>query len=185
MLTSEQTYHNLMRYARVLLEHCSEQATQLFIVYYTGRYRPKVDVVLPEAPTQHGGASGAMQNLAAFIPLPYMSASSNQTPSTPGNQQNITKQMQLPENANDANSPIYKVPKPRTAFSAFVDHPGEFITFLEACLREESLEEGDRIDLYTTLFEMYLSSAKGKKGDEKGEWERKAKGLVENNNVSI
>ncbi|MCB7372742.1 hypothetical protein LI003_22885, partial [Bacteroides caccae] len=33
-------YHNLMKYARVLLANCPEQTTKLFIIYYTGKYKP-------------------------------------------------------------------------------------------------------------------------------------------------
>ena len=63
-----------MKYARVLLGHCPQDTTQLFITFYTGKYRPKKDIEPPsESQTpQHS----AVRNLAAFIPLPYVGASS-------------------------------------------------------------------------------------------------------------
>jgi hypothetical protein len=79
----------------------------------------------------------------------------------------------------------YDIPKPRTAFSAFVDHPQEFISFLEALVQQPDLKEA-KVDLFTTLFEMYLDTAKGKKDTtEKQEWESKAKKLIEGKDVSI
>lgn len=80
--------------------------------------------------------------------------------------------------------PAYPIPKPRTAFSAFVDHPQEFIRFLESLVKMENLKKEDKVDLYTTLFEMYLDSASHKKDTvEKQEWENKAKKLIEGKNV--
>lgn len=122
-------YDNLMKYARVLLEHCPRPTAQLFIDYYTGQFRS------PEI-----------------------------------------KPEELP--------PDYKIPKPRSAFSSFVDHPQEFITFLEALIKQSDLKEEDKIDLYTTLFEMYLDTASRKKDiGEKQEWENNAKKLIQGKDV--
>ena len=78
----------------------------------------------------------------------------------------------------------YDVPKPRTAFSSFVDHPQEFIVFLEACLDQKEIQDGDKADLYTTLFELYLETANSKKGLDREEWENKAKGLIDGKDVN-
>lgn len=184
-LEPETAYPNLMKYARVLLEHCPEDATQIFIDYYTGEYRPKKDTVNPAPPVAQGGAVNAVQNLASFIPLPYRQATTALSPATSGNQQ-------MPLSESDAAAaemaqppPEYDLPKPRTAFSSFVDHPSNFITFLEACLKGSNLEEADKIDLYTTLFEIYLEIANSKKGAEKDEWEAKAKTLIDGRDVSV
>lgn len=93
-------------------------------------------------------------------------------------------QAQIIETGLDEPPAEYKVPKPRTAFSAFVDHPSEFIVFLEACIKAEDLSDDDKSDLYTTLFEMYLHTANSKKDGERMEWENKAKKLVEGKDVS-
>ena len=170
-----------MKYARVLLEHCPKETTQLFIDYYTGKYRPKKDVPVPNDPTPQGGAVSAVQNLASY--LPYVNTANITSPGAKGNQKASISEVQAAEADAAQPPPEYDVPKPRTAFSSFVDHPDEFIVFLEACLREENVEEGDKIDLYTTLFEMYLEKANEKKGSEKEEWESKAKGLIEDKDV--
>ena len=177
-------YSNLMKYARVLLEHCPKNATQIFIDYYTSRYRPKTAVVPTITPVTQGGAINAVQNLASFIPLPYRQSPAVGSPAAGGNQQLSLNEAEATEASAVAPAPEYEVPKPRTAFSFFVDHPAEFVVFLEACLQQDNIERGDKVDLYTTLFEMYLETAQGKEGIEKEAWETKAKGLIDGQDVS-
>lgn len=171
-----------MKYARVLLEHCSKDTTQLFIDYYTGHYHPKKDAPVPNDPVPQSGAVSAVQNLASY--LPYINTSSIASPGSAGNQKATISEAQLAEAHAPLPVPEYDVPRPRTAFSSFVDHPDEFIVFLEACLKEADLEEGNKIDLYTTMFEMYLDKANEKNGAEKERWEAKAKQLIEGKDVS-
>src|SRR2546430_2749424 len=143
-----------MKYARVLLEHCSSDATKLFIDYYTGKYRIKKDVpvMAPQAP--EGGMSSAMSNITYLLPLPYMNTSNLASTASPGNQVSTPNEARVLQGVAAEEEPlVYDVPKPRTAFSSFVDHPDEFITFLEACLKEEDMKQEETIDLYTTLFD--------------------------------
>jgi hypothetical protein len=181
-----------MKYATVLLQECPKDTTELFIDYYTGCFRPKKDaIVIPNAPASSGigmglaTASNAVQNLAALLPLPYMNVSSVASPPSGGESKSTMSQAQIIETSVDEPAPEYKVPKPRTAFSAFVDHAHEFIVFLEACIKSDDLREDDKGDLYTTLFEMYLHTASSKKDGERKEWENKAKKLVEGKNIPI
>ncbi len=197
-LEPEVAYFNLMKYATVLLSHLPKDTTQLFIDYYTGNFRPKKDaIVIPNAPSSGGGmgigmgigtglgaASNAVQNLAALLPLPYMNTNAIASPPS-GEQKSTMSQAQIIETETDEPPPEYDVPKPRTAFSAFVDHPQEFIVFLEACIDSEKLRYDDRVDLYTTLFEMYIHIASSKKDAERVEWENKAKKLVEGKDIPI
>ncbi|KAB2101378.1 E3 ubiquitin-protein ligase [Alternaria gaisen] len=193
-LEPEVAYFNLMKYATILLQHIPKDTTQLFIDYYTGNFRPKKDaIVIPNAPASGGGggmsmglgvASSAVQNLAALLPLPYMNTNALASPPS-GEQKSTMSQAQIVETTTDEPAPEYKVPKPRTAFSAFVDHPQEFIVFLEACIASNDLREDDKVDLYTTLFEMYLHTASSKKDGERQEWENKAKKLVEGKDIPI
>ena len=206
-------YTCLMKYARVLIEHCPKDATQLFIDYYTGRYQPKLDVptaagvAAATAPGAGGfayGAASAVQNLAGLITLPYIGSSGVATPFTSTAAAAAATAAPAVANGEDAKMAAataaaaaassagagpaevqaallpYKAPKPRTAFSSFIDHPDEFIVFLEACLKEaKKLSDADRMDLYTTLFEMYLQKAAEKKGLQHREaWEAKAKALI-------
>lgn len=186
-LGPELAYPNMMKYARVLLEHCPSDATQIFIDYYTGRYRPKKDVALLSVQVSQGyGAAAAVSNLTSFIPLPYRQTSVNPSSAAAGDQQ-LSLQEADGASAEEAAQPPpdYDIPKPRTAFSSFVDHHDNFIIFLEACLNQGNLEKDNKADLYTTLFEMYLEMANAKKGDGKEFWEAKAKKLIDGKEVSF
>ena len=174
-------YPNLMKYARVLLEHCPKDTTQLFIDYYTGKYRPKKDEPLPSSVTHSGGV--ALPSLSSFIPLAYRQPPLS-TPATAG-EQSIASGAEASESEAAEPVPEYTTPKPRTAFSSFVDHAEEFIVFLEACIRQEDIDDSQKIDLYTTLFEMYLDAASHQEGGEKLEWETKAKKLIDGKKVNL
>lgn len=189
-LQPEDAYANFMKYGTVLLGHCSREATQLFIDYFTSNFRPKQDaVVVQEAPVaqepgRFGGiAQSAVQNLAALIPLPYMNASAAPSPpSGDGQKQTVN---QVVETTTEDEKIEYEVPRPRIAFSAFIDHPDEFIVFLEACIESDGVDPKYKTDLYTTLFEMYLHKASTSIREERTEWERKARQLIESKDVPI
>jgi hypothetical protein len=179
MLT-DQAYSCLMKYARVLIEHCPKDATQLFIDYYTARYRPRVDPPAQKVqPTTNGGfvvgAANAVQNLSNLLPLPL---STQQQATTKATIDDLTAKSEA------AAAVEYTPPRPRTAFSSFIDHPDEFIVFLEACINDENLSGGDKSDIYTTLFEMYLHKSNEKRGDDqhREEWEQRAKALINTKN---
>lgn len=182
-LEPEAAYPNLMKYARVLLEHCPKDTTQIFIDYYTGQYRPKRDIPQPAQPAPQSGAAAAVQNLASFIPLPYRQSPGILSPASRGNSQALLSDADAATAEALGPPREYDLPRPRTAFSAFIDHPNQFIIFLEACFGQEGIDESDKIDLCTALFEIYLETANTKKGDEKGEWEAKAKALVDAKDV--
>ncbi|EGP84623.1 uncharacterized protein MYCGRDRAFT_101271 [Zymoseptoria tritici IPO323] len=177
---------NFMKYGTVLLEHCPTEATQLFIDYFTGTFKPKKDaVVIQEVSVaqQQGGfgtmATSAAQNLAALIPLPYMSTSAFQRSPSKDETQDTVSQAQVVESVTEGDFIEYDVPKPRVAFSAFIDHPDAFIIFLEACISNPNVNPSNRADLHTTLFEMYLHKATTTSSSEKSTWEKKAKTLIE------
>src|ERR1700722_12241846 len=104
MLTKFQAYPNLMKYARVLLEHCSNDTTMVFVAYYTGKYRPKKDVAVTQIATPEEGyrasAANAVQNLANLLPLPYMNTSAVSTPPTQVNgKATVSDQQIIPQHA--------------------------------------------------------------------------------------
>jgi hypothetical protein len=171
-----------MKYARVLLGHCPQVTTGLFIDYYAGRFHPKqgIEQSKEEKPQPAGGA---VQNLAALLPIPYMNPSASVNTNVG---QGTKSTLSEPQLAVEVEQPVsYEIPKPRTAFSSFVDHPQEFVTFLEALIKQENLKEEDKVDLYTTLFEMYLDTANRVRDEaEKREWEMKAKQLIQGKDVS-
>ncbi|KAI0136915.1 vacuolar membrane protein [Xylariales sp. AK1849] len=196
-LEAEAAYPALMKYARVLLEHCPTETTQIFIDYYTGKYKPKIQVAPVEqisSPTAGpfggfaAGTANAVQNLTSLLPLPYMNSSSVPTPPSPGNNRQTAidaVEAGAMIDPDSVETPEYTLPAPRTAFSSFIDHSDDFIVFLEACLKEDSLNDSDRSDLFTTLFEMYLHKASEKKDEQREEWEQKAKHLISGRDLPI
>ncbi|PUU79070.1 hypothetical protein B9Z19DRAFT_1082628 [Tuber borchii] len=180
-LEPEIAYSSLMRYARTFLQEVPQQTTDFFIEYYTGRYiaRKKEE---PGAQMQHQeGRIQSYLNASLLQQLPYMGGGGQLEISDSAGGEGGTVPLDLPA--------PYKPPKPRTAFSSFVDHAKEFVEFLENVLetaREGVLSEGDRVDIYTTLFEMYLQRAnEAKTKEEKQQWETKAKGIIEDKETSI
>jgi len=175
-----------MKYARVLIEHCPKDTTQIFIDYYTSKYRPKIrlapvadSTATPSSGGLAAGAVNAVQNITNLISLPYMNATVVASPASQGNIKPLDGGQTVVVNPEDLGPPKYTPPPPRTAFSSFIDHPDEFIVFLEACLADSSLSASDRTDLSTTLFEMYLLKSNEKKDQADREaWESKAKALI-------
>ena len=184
-LGPDMAYPNLMKYARVLLEHCPTNTTQVFIDYYTGVYRPKKDLPTSAPSAIQGGMASAIPSFSSFIPLAYRASPNVASPATTDNHQAPLNEADAAEAEAAQPGPEYDVPKPRTAFSAFVDHPEEFIVFLESCLKQDYVSDGDKVDLYTALFEMYLETAGHKEGAAKDEWEIKAKRLIDSEHVSV
>lgn len=183
----------MQKYSRVLVENCPEDATKLFVQYYTGNYKPRRPALSvgdgenPYPTRSTSGTASAVQNLSNFLPLPYTTTSSLASPGTPSNLKAAVGDGALAVPNEDAPAARYTPPRPRTAFSCFIDHPDSFISFLEACLEDQkSLATDDRTDLYTTLFEMYLCKASEKKGQRhKEEWQAKAKKLIEGEHVPM
>lgn len=145
-------------------------------MYYTGKYQPRVEVEAPAEPEVQ--PTSTVQSLAGMLPLRYVTGGGSGETEPPAN-------ASQDESPVTPQAPTYTVPKARTAFSAFVDHPKEFIDFLETLVQQPDLKKGTKIDLFTTLFEMYLDTAKRKKdATERLEWENKAKKLIEGKDVS-
>lgn len=88
--------------------------------------------------------------------------------------------------AVDSPAPQYQPPRPRAAFSIFVDFPSCFLRFLEAMMDDggfQTREKRDVDDICTTLFEAYLREARNGK-EERAVWEGKAKSLLTDKKVS-
>jgi vacuolar protein sorting-associated protein 11 len=177
-LPAESAHPVLMKYARSLLEHCSTETTKLFIDYFTGVYEPKKDVpAVEEVQAQTGG--GASQYLSALWTLPFVGK--QETPA-----ETVAAQLSIAEEPEqEPQKPSYPKPRPRTAFSAFIAHSDAFITFLEALFEQSDLSPEDRIDIATTLFEMYLEQSRQEKDQaKKMSLEGKATKLIAQDMVS-
>jgi hypothetical protein len=83
--------------------------------------------------------------------------------------------------------PTYQPPRPRAAFSIFVDFPDCFIRFLETMMEDAGFvkrDVKDVDDICTTLFEAYLrNSRKAEKVEERSMWEQKATSLLTDRKV--
>ncbi|KIW82030.1 hypothetical protein Z517_05057 [Fonsecaea pedrosoi CBS 271.37] len=181
-LEPDAAYPVLMKYARSLLEHCPEETTKLFVEYYTGKYTPKKDVpAVSDVQAQTGG--GAFQSLSALWSVPFMNRSAS-TDAAPAAEEK-PEHDEAGSSGDVEPAPTYTKPRPRSAFSSFLAHPSEFITFLEALILEENLSKEDKSDLSTTLFEMYLEAANTATGSaEKDKWQVKATSLVADNKTA-
>lgn len=190
-------YPNMMRYSRIFLQKAPRPTTEMLVEYYTGRYvprtKPAVETTEPQQ-REHDGGFQSYLNTSLLQQLPYMGGSSqSNTPVRNGGSAAGTAPTESPEEGGAVPLVLpkqYPLPKPRTAFSSFVDHPAEFIEFLERILQDgEStgrLGENDRVDIYSTLFEIYLHSANATKTkDEKRKWEAKAKKIIESKEVLL
>ena len=206
-LDPEYAYSNLMKYARVFLEKAPQRTANILVEYYSGRFVPLKDEAPDTAPApQQREQDGMFQtylNTSLLQQLPYMGSASNtptQNNSSPS-KGGASAASAASAAADRSSSPggagqvplnlpkPYTPPKPRTAFSSFVDHPAEFIEFLEKILQDGEttgkLGENDRVDIYTTLFEIYLQRASASKSkDEKRKWEAKAKKIIESKEAS-
>lgn len=183
-----------MKYARTFLKEVPAPTTDLFVEYYSGRYFPG-DKNTPESQAQHKSETGLQSylNTSLLQQLPYMGGGTNAT-NTPTNPTSNLTPKTAPESGTGEITTIplvlpksYKPPRPRTAFSSFVEHPKEFIIFLERVLENAeggTMNESDRVDIYTTLFEIYLQRANDEdEKEEKENWEAKAKKIIESKQV--
>lgn len=163
----------LIQNSRILLNEFPNQTTLLLIDLFTGKYTPKdieakeKDDVL-DIQEESYLTRPALQSYRAFVD--YMSSAASIT-SGPSETEVLSAK-------TDYIKPTYQPPRPRLIFSSFVDHPNEFVIFLEACLEaydEYDGNEKDKKDLLSTLFEMYLNLANRSASEEqKREWETKA-----------
>ncbi|TGZ85708.1 vacuolar protein sorting-associated protein 11 [Ascodesmis nigricans] len=193
-LDPDSAYSILMRYARVFFRHEPTKTKDLFVEYYTGSFvpRPKSPPGTATSPDE----STASQGFQAYLPLnanllqqlPYVGGGSTSATNTPVAQKASASQPQITK-VEETTIPLdvprkYRIPKPRTAFSSFVDHPEEFVDFLEKILEagenSGTLSTKDKTDIYTTLFEMYLQRANASESEQlKQEYQAKASKIIE------
>jgi hypothetical protein len=178
----------LIQYARELLDQFPMETTALLIVLFTGKYVPTP--MEPRIPEDGDSQTTEISTITAPVVQSYrafVNYMSGQPEQENGN-------AHYDKNASEA---TYQPPRRRLIFSSFIDHPNEFVIFLEACLEcynEQETNERDRGDLLNTLFEMYLTLANRAAGnsEEQTRWEGKAKelvlaskGLIDQNNMLL
>lgn len=182
----------LIQHSRTLLNELPMETTALLISLFTGKFVPKqlnlelpttADNIIADDDNESTNSSiynrPVLQSYRAFVN--YMSTSLNGFSLGSESSSSTITTTAPGEPHGAAAEPTYQPPKPRLIFSSFIDHPSEFVIFLEACLECYDQFEGDaksRTDLAGTLFEMYLTLAnRSQSAEEKKQWQRKAKDL--------
>ena len=197
---------NLHAYGKTFLAEWPEETTDLFITYYSGRYIPvkEVDITKTAAspPPSISGALSSFREAADITKyvqyLPYMAdkpkSSVTSPPLSATGVPTATRSGSVPPTRSSASgdapapTPQYQPPRPRAAFSIFVDYPTCFVRFLEAMIADEGFaarDNKDVDDICTTLFEAYLREARNGMKESKPMWEEKAKSLLTDRKVPL
>ncbi|KAG7861421.1 hypothetical protein KL919_002155 [Ogataea angusta] len=145
------------------LDSLPNECNLLLIDVFTGKYSPEPEfdledlAVAPNTNANHPILTSYKQFVA------FMNLADNEEP--------------------QVTQPTYLPPRPRIIFQSFVDHPNEFVIFLEACIESYDKfggDEKDKKDIMVTLYEMYLTMSKNGDDETKAKWQSKAKTLLEN-----
>ncbi|KAH3665642.1 hypothetical protein OGAPHI_003830 [Ogataea philodendri] len=144
------------------LDSVPNECTLLLIDVFTGRYSPEPAFDLEEL------SAAPKSNVSHPILTSYRQFVSFM---------NLADTEELPDT-----QPTYLPPRPRIIFQSFVNHPNEFVIFLEACIESYDKfggNEKDKKDIMITLYEMYLTMSTTKDKAETALWQGKAKALLE------
>ncbi|CCE72732.1 Piso0_000326 [Millerozyma farinosa CBS 7064] len=162
----------LIEHSKKLLDELPYETTDLLINVFTGLYKPSQidDIGITEVPSEQAHEISENER---FRPLnsyktfmDFMSNANSKRDAT----ETITKSME----------PTYSPPKPSLIFPSFINHPKEFVIFLEACIESFDKYQGQQVDkreLLMTLLEMYIVLSQEEKESSK-EWLLKAEDLV-------
>lgn len=155
----------LIQNSSVLLQQYPYDTLNVLIRIFTGKYYPEASPEEEEAKEiVHENdylSKPVIQSYRAFVN--YMSSSSANDDE---------------DKREEYFKPTYQPPRPRVIFSSFVNHPHEFVIFLEACLEAYDNFNGNKKELSSTLLEMYLQMAStAETQEQKTEWQQKAMSL--------
>lgn len=159
----------LIDHSKSLLDCCPIETTELLINVFTGKYSPTEAVKEPFLDSSSEELVLKPQlNLNSYTSfLSYLAG---------------VKDEEAPA-LSDLPSPTYMPPRPSIIYPSFINHPLEFVIFLEACVETFDKYQGninDKKGLLMTLLELYLSLERDDK-DRKSEWYYKACKLIEVN----
>lgn len=179
-LSIDELLRILIDFLKDLLDNMPLETTELLINVFTGKYKPEashklfddVPAVSPFQNVEKETIHNTVSSYTAF--LRYLGG---------GSGENAVEETEESKNIE----PTYLPPRPSLVFSCFINHPREFVVFLEACMETFDKYQGnvaDKKDLLITLFEMYLSMSR-EELDQKDEWLGKAKTLMDENSTMI
>ncbi|RKP31276.1 hypothetical protein METBISCDRAFT_22588 [Metschnikowia bicuspidata] len=146
----------LIDFLNILLDCMPIETTELLIDVFTGKYKPNLTHLLFESPKRERSKADdekkavSEANVSSYTAfLSYLAS-----PLKQGAEEDAAiKQAEL-------EAPTYLPPRPSLVFPCFINHPKQFIVFLEACLESIDKYQGNdsqRKELLMTLFELYLS----------------------------
>ncbi|GME82901.1 unnamed protein product [Ambrosiozyma monospora] len=137
---------------KTLLDKLPNESTQLLIEVFTGKYVQDTTFNIEEASIR----SSKFEETGSHI-----SGNSKDHPIITSYRQFVSfMKIREPEEGEEPPKPTYLPPRPRIIFQSFVNHPHEFVIFLEACVESYKKfggNEKDKKDIMITLYEMYLS----------------------------
>lgn len=165
-----------MRYGKSMLQREPEATTQLLIDLCSGnlgRERPPsaLEGLESQSETKSGPAYLSYLGYNRVSNVFSGDAGEGKGPAPVENRESMVSR----SSTVDAGPPAYDPPSPRLYFAHFIDHPIEFIAFLEAVAENrwgqvvgsrdgpiaptDSEEEADQRAVWNTLLELYLTSA--------------------------
>ncbi|ODV84250.1 hypothetical protein CANARDRAFT_29402 [[Candida] arabinofermentans NRRL YB-2248] len=157
-----------------LLTELPNECTQLLIEVFTGKFKPDQNFNIDSTAQTSDQTHSDKQ---AGTDYPILTS-----------YRQFVSFMNLSEAESQPTEPTYLPPRPRIIFHSFVEHPHEFVIFLEACIESYDRfggNEKDKKDIMVTLYEMYLtlSNENGpsttNSDENRQQWQAKAKSLLE------
>lgn len=189
-LTVTDALRILINYSREFLECFPVRTTVVLIALFTGKYVPKQPDTKDAMTVQYSGdleadyvsyAAPVLQSYRAFVNYVASKTLSNEQQTLPvGDSPAQNGADSEPE--DDEFTPTYQPPRPRLIFASFLNHPFQFVIFLEACLESSQSFEADardQSDIVSALLESYLNLAKtAARAEDRSSWEAKAAELL-------
>lgn len=179
----------LLNNVKSLLNELPNHTTQLLIDVFTGNYLPEniIDTdqtstisSLTIEPAEHPILTSYNQ----FLAFMHGHGRDKRPSETSTSEMSSISRDAKSLNSVEPKKPTYLPPRPKIIFKCFVNHPNEFVIFLEACIESYNRfggNERDKKDIMITLYEMYLSlsSEDGISDESEKQWKDKARKLLQ------
>ncbi|ODV92546.1 hypothetical protein CANCADRAFT_88871 [Tortispora caseinolytica NRRL Y-17796] len=166
-LPPEEAIHNIQDSAYLLLTHIPEETLKFLIRLYTGEYIPqKTDLTSSASLKSSNNSIAVKSNNGDFSPS-ITKTEINGNATSPVSDYDVSASQYLP----------YDLPNPESIFPAFADLPVLFCRFLEALLQKFQKQDNDNAkltNLFSSLFEVYLTLSNSQKDNTKELYQHKA-----------
>lgn len=173
----------LIEYLNDLLDCMPIETTELLIDVFTGKYKPTLSHLLFETPNV---ISNKGQDKAKEVSEANVSSYSAFLSYLAGPLRHGINDETDPKDP-ESESPTYLPPRPSLVFPCFINHPKQFIVFLEACLESFEKYQGDnsqKTDVLMTLLELYLSMS-AEDTEDADTWKSKASFILKEQSAAF